>query len=122
MKITIVDAVIMKNNKLLLLKKFSKDYFEFPGGKLKKDEDLNSCLKREVKEEIGINIIKFKEVLKLKFDFENKEITDHIFKIEEYQNTPEIKEKIFEKLICADKKTLNTIKLAPNVERYLKNK
>ena len=123
MKITIVDGLIIKNKKLLLLKKFSKDYYELPGGKVKKGEDLRACLERELFEELGIKLTKFKEILKLKFNFENKEITDHIFIIADLKGTPQLKEKdVFEDMIWINWKDCLNLKLAPNVKKLIKRK
>jgi len=60
-KIVIVDGLIIKNNCLLLLKKFTKDYYELSGGKTEKNEDLSACLLRELKEEMEINATNFKK-------------------------------------------------------------
>lgn len=118
--ITIVDGVITKNKKILLLKKHSKDYYEFPGGKVKDEESLAECLKRELSEEINIIPAKFKEIGVLELEFENKKITDHGFLIEEYKGNPEITEKeTFEKLIWISLEDIDTIKTAPNVKPIL---
>ena len=55
----VVCAVIIKNNNVLCCKRVKgkfKDYLEFPGGKVEINEDNISALKREVKEELGINV------------------------------------------------------------------
>ncbi|HLS11855.1 MAG TPA: (deoxy)nucleoside triphosphate pyrophosphohydrolase [Flavobacteriaceae bacterium] len=53
-------AVIQKENKFLICQR-SKEMklplkWEFPGGKIEEGEDKKECLKREVKEELGLNI------------------------------------------------------------------
>lgn len=50
-----VGAIIIKDRKILVCKK--KDLFIFPGGKKEKNEDDFSCLKRELKEELGVDVI-----------------------------------------------------------------
>lgn len=47
-------ALILNNGNLLLANE--KDVLQFPGGHLEDDESLNDCLKREIKEETGIEI------------------------------------------------------------------
>ncbi|MBD3304267.1 NUDIX domain-containing protein [Candidatus Woesearchaeota archaeon] len=119
--ITIVDGIIIKNNILLLLKKHSKDYYEFPGGKVQEGESITQCLQRELSEEIGIIPVKYKEIKTLELEFENKKITDHGFLIEKYSGAPEIAEKeTFEKLIWISLKDIDTIKTAPNVKPILR--
>lgn len=96
MKITIVNGVIIKDHKLLLLKKFSKNYYETPGGKTEKDESIEDCLVRELQEEIGIKVIYFTKLLDADtFNFENKEITNHSFLIKEFEEEPRLIERIF---------------------------
>jgi 8-oxo-dGTP diphosphatase len=79
--VTIVDGIIIKNKKILLLKKHSKDYYEFPGGKLREGESLTECLKRELKEEIGIAPTQYTEFKEIYLEFENKKITVRVFLI-----------------------------------------
>ncbi|MBP9758176.1 NUDIX hydrolase [Candidatus Dojkabacteria bacterium] len=53
-------SVIVKDNKVLMVKNVESNYWSFPGGHLHKEESLVEGLKREVFEEIGkqITIIK----------------------------------------------------------------
>ena len=56
-----VKAFIVKDGKLLIVKRSANDEqspggWEFPGGRLKKDEDPYIGLKREVKEETDLDI------------------------------------------------------------------
>ncbi len=119
--ITIVDGIIIKDKKILLLKKYHKDYYEFPGGKAKKGESLSDCLKRELKEEIGILPTKYHVLEELQPEFENKNITDHGFVIEEYEWEPEIIEKdIFEEMTWKTLEEIEKIKIAPNVKQLLR--
>ena len=53
-----VAAVIIKNNKILLMRrvKNGRKYFVFPGGRVKKGENFEASIKREIKEEFDIDI------------------------------------------------------------------
>ena len=79
--IEVVAAIIFFKKKILCLKRgYSKyDYisfkYEFPGGKIKNDESNVSALKREIKEELNIDIIiknKFKTIIHNYPDFSIK--------------------------------------------------
>ena len=79
--IEVVAAIIFFKNKILCLKRgYSKyDYisfkYEFPGGKIKNNESNVSALKREIKEELNIDIIiknKFKTIIHNYPDFKIK--------------------------------------------------
>ena len=50
-----VKGIIVNSNDELLLG-YSHNMYQFPGGHLEKNEDLIDCLKREIKEETGIDI------------------------------------------------------------------
>ena len=60
--IEVVAAIIFFKNKILCLKRGYSKYnyisfkYEFPGGKIKNDESNVSALKREIKEELNIEI------------------------------------------------------------------
>ena len=67
MNFTFVAVCILKKNKKILFtkrpsKKYFGDYWEFPGGKLEKNETFEEAIKRELFEELGIRI-KIQEVL-----------------------------------------------------------
>jgi ADP-ribose pyrophosphatase YjhB (NUDIX family) len=53
-----VAAIIIENNKLLMIchKKNNHEYYLLPGGKVEYMESLDVALKRELKEELNINI------------------------------------------------------------------
>ncbi len=55
----VTAAVIEKNGKVLIARRkhpFMGHNWEFPGGKLEDNESLEECLKREIREELGIDI------------------------------------------------------------------
>ena len=51
-------AIIIKGNKVLLIKSFEENYYKFPGGGRKVFESSIDALERETKEETGFKIIK----------------------------------------------------------------
>jgi colanic acid biosynthesis protein WcaH len=58
-----VDAVIVIDNSLLLLRRNNspaKGEWWFPGGRIKKGESLEEALRREIKEETGLEISEYK--------------------------------------------------------------
>ncbi|WP_433581272.1 NUDIX domain-containing protein [Paenibacillus amylolyticus] len=58
--VTVIAAVVMDARKVLITKRRDEDgtpgLWEFPGGKLEGSESLERCLRREIKEELNINI------------------------------------------------------------------
>src|SRR3989339_648647 len=53
-----VRAIIMDNNKILAIKRIKEDevYYVFPGGGVEEGEELEEALKRECREELGVEI------------------------------------------------------------------
>ena len=50
-----IKAIIVDDNKILCLKN-ERNEWDFPGGKINFNEDVEACLKREVKEEVNLDI------------------------------------------------------------------
>ena len=71
--IKVAAGLILQNNKLLICQrpKF-KDHplkWEFPGGKIKKDETSEDALIREINEELSINIFNYNELISYNFNY-----------------------------------------------------
>jgi len=104
-KLNVVGAVLMKNNKIILpkrsanLKKMPNKY-EFPGGKVEEGESLKDALKRELNEELSIDV-NIEDIIEFP---KNVLITDKfdltIFIIKKWKNeltiNPEINSSILE--------------------------
>lgn len=60
-------AIIIKDNKILVMKRVRDNtiYFTFPGGHVEESEDLQTTLKREIKEELNFDIMNFKEIFRV---------------------------------------------------------
>lgn len=55
-----VGAIILKDNKILAVRKKGTDVFIFPGGKAEKEEKFEQTLIRELEEELGIEASNFR--------------------------------------------------------------
>ena len=55
-----IAGVIIRNKKLLMVRKYNELHFIMPGGKIEKGETPEATLKRELKEELNINLISMK--------------------------------------------------------------
>ncbi len=57
---TVTAAILRRDGKILLARRPSKGLlggmWEFPGGKVEPGESLEKCVKREIREELGVNI------------------------------------------------------------------
>ena len=64
-----IKAIIIDDNKALCLKN-ERNEWDFPGGKINFNEDVEECLKREVMEETNLNIknLKILKPFNLKFN------------------------------------------------------
>lgn len=56
MKIVNVNALIIRDNKLLLAREKGHKLYLLPGGGVEKGESLEEALCRELKEELGVNV------------------------------------------------------------------
>ena len=82
MKVIRVKALII-NSKGNIILAFNNNTYQFPGGHVDNDESIDECMKREIKEEVGIDV----------------EVGDPFLSIETYDND----------YFGTGKKVLNTI-------------
>ncbi|MFA5069998.1 MAG: NUDIX domain-containing protein [Patescibacteria group bacterium] len=70
-----VKAIIIENNKILLLKRNREGriYWVFPGGQVESGETDEQALKREVKEEVGVDVSVGKLIFQTKYKLPKKE-------------------------------------------------
>ena len=87
-KITISVALIQNGLSYICLRRNEdhyKDYIEFPGGKVMSGETPSTCLIREIKEELNINLKKYKFIGTLKHLYDDLLIIINVFKIFKYE-------------------------------------
>ena len=85
MSLEVVAAIIFFENKVLVTqRKFHKNSafsykFEFPGGKVEKNEDKITALKRELMEELNLEITSFKHFASYNYSYDIDKIKLNFF-------------------------------------------
>jgi mutator protein MutT len=91
-RIDVAIAVILGQGKILICQRRTQDTFgdfwEFPGGKCEKDEDLETCLARELMEEIAIEASITRKLTSIHHDYPHAQVTLHPFLCEHRAGTP----------------------------------
>ena len=120
--IDVVAAVIKKNNKYLITQRNRNKHFafhwEFPGGKVDKDESFEKALKREIHEELSININIIMKIASEKFKDEIINVNVHYFLCEKLDEDIILSE--HEDMKWVLKKDLLNFKLAPGDSKIVK--
>lgn len=80
--IEVTAAVIEKNGKYLVTRRSREDenVWEFPGGTLEEGESLQDCLKREISEELGMDVEVGDEIKVVKTTRDERELQIHFYK------------------------------------------
>ena len=85
MSLEVVAAIIFFKNKILVTqRKFHKNTafslkFEFPGGKVENNEDKITALRRELLEELNLEITNFKHFVSYSYCYDIEKIKLHFF-------------------------------------------
>ena len=85
MSLEVVAAIIFFENKILVTqRKFHKNgafsfKFEFPGGKVENNEDKITALRRELLEELDLELTKFKHFASYNYSYDTDKIKLHFF-------------------------------------------
>ncbi len=83
--IEVVAAIIKVNNKFLCCQRNKNKYeyiskkYEFPGGKIEKNETKEEALRREIREELGLKIYIDKLVKTIDYSYPDFNIRMHCF-------------------------------------------
>ena len=99
-KITVVAAIIFEVDKYLCLQRNFSKYpyisykYEFPGGKIESGETMVDALKREIMEELNLDIEVIEEYLKVEHKYPDFEIIMHSFLCRKLNNNLILKEHI----------------------------
>ena len=81
--IVVAAAIIQQEEKFLLTRRKPESdlggLWEFPGGKKEPGETLRDCLRREVKEELGVEISEPQHFHSLRHQYPEKQVELHFF-------------------------------------------
>lgn len=84
-KVEVVAAVIFHNNKILCVQRGDNKYnyiaykYEFPGGKVEYGESFEEAIKREILEELNLEIIIDSRFITITHDYPDFVLTMHSF-------------------------------------------
>ena len=136
MKIVEVSAaIIIKDNKILITQRGYgeyKDFWEFPGGKLEKDETGETAIIREMKEELDADIEVIKYLSTIEHDYPSFHLIMHNYlcrfknnyiKLLEHESMKYVSIEELDSIdfLPADRKIISSIKKLNNFN-YLYNK
>lgn len=92
----VAAGLIRKDGRILISKRpqgrHLAGYWEFPGGKQEKEETLEKCLEREIREELGVRVRAGDLLFSIEHEYENKTITLHLFRCMQLQGQPQAME------------------------------
>ncbi len=78
--IPVTCAIIIHQNKILVAKRSitmsQSGYWEFPGGKVENHESKEDCLRREIKEELGLEILIKSKLTPSTFEYSSEKIVE----------------------------------------------
>jgi len=110
-----VAVLINADHQVLLaqrpLSKPWEGWWEFPGGKIEKDETSVDALYREIYEEIGVKVTKFTKWVTRKYTYGANDFTLHFFKVYEWEG--EVTSKENQKLVWTHLKKPNVSPMLP---------
>tara|TARA_B100000131_G_scaffold318257_1_gene361785 strand:- start:331 stop:705 length:375 start_codon:yes stop_codon:yes gene_type:complete len=120
--IDVVAAVIKKNNKYFIAQRNRNKHFayhyEFPGGKVDNNENFEDALKREIDEELSINIKIIKKITSEKYTDDKIDVEVHYFLCESQNDKIILSE--HEDMKWVQKNHILKYKLAPGDAKIIK--
>lgn len=114
-KLLVSAGVLMKNDNIFLPKrscklKHSPNKYEFPGGKLEKGETFKDALKRELYEELSIEV-DYKNIIDFPNNrLENDEIILNVFIVNDWKNEIKLNPEINSEILTIELHELKNVK------------
>jgi mutator protein MutT len=82
-RIVVSAAVVCRDNCYLITRRLKGTHleglWEFPGGKCEPNETHEDCLRREIVEELGANIVVRERILSARHRYDTREVELHFF-------------------------------------------
>ena len=107
--ILVTAAIFLDGGKVLVCQRHHAGAYglqwEFPGGKVRKGENLESALQREIKEELGVEARVGSETFRLQHHYPDRFVEVAFFSISEYKG--KIENRVFEKIEWVPRKELS---------------
>jgi mutator protein MutT len=90
---SVTAGLIWQGGRLLITKRPTGShlagFWEFPGGKKEKEETLEECLEREIKEELGIEVKAERLLFTVNHEYEDRVISLYLFLCNHIKGQPE---------------------------------
>lgn len=88
-----VGVVINRERQVLIAKRHSKQHqgglWEFPGGKVGHGETVQAALKRELKEEVALVVHECASLMRIPFDYGDKQVLLDVWVVSIFSGKPE---------------------------------
>ena len=122
-RVEVAVGVIRKDNQIYISKRADALHmggkWEFPGGKKEQNETMEQALVRELKEEVGIDVLSQREMMVINFDYPDKQVSLDIRIVEKFAGEPEHKEGQLARWVAIEE--LHTYEF-PEANRVIVNK
>lgn len=117
-----VAVIVNQNDEILIAKRGSHQHqgnkWEFPGGKVEDNETSQEALRREIFEELGVQIESATQITNITHDYADKKVILDVYLVENWQGEIEGKEN--QPILWVDKKSLNQYEFPAANEAILK--
>lgn len=80
--VEVVAGIIRKENDILIAKRKGGEFnglWEFPGGKIEKKETHEEALRRELKEELNIDVVIQDFITTIKYEYKSFNLVMHVY-------------------------------------------
>jgi len=107
----VVAALIIREEKILICQRTEGQAmplkWEFPGGKVERDEDLRDALHRELDEELGIDAVIGRKIAAIQHTYASGATLElYFYRVDQFKN--EIENRIFRDVQWVERKDLST--------------